>query len=139
MYHSTIRFRYNSFHLDLFETSFDCEKNFVSNHTLNLKNFEFGQLSVLVLEFIDIKFPLVTIKVSDFPITFTKLKLFFIEPKSSLGMEDLFEALFGQKKPAATPPVDDGVKIVVTKLSASVRNCRITASKGERIRLVQED
>ncbi|GMG20191.1 unnamed protein product [Ambrosiozyma monospora] len=100
-----------------------------SNKTLDLRLFKFGQLNELDLILFDVDFALVTIKIPDLPITFTNLQLDFVDSE----FEPMAFFAFSQK----AVHVDHKVKIVAPKLSASVKNCRISTTKKEPISLVE--
>ncbi|GMG39443.1 unnamed protein product [Ambrosiozyma monospora] len=111
------------------------ERNFIKKR-LDLRKFQFGQLTELALELMDIKLSLVFIVIpNELPITFTRFPLFFVENEP-----DIYESFFNQQSAGATGPVEHQVNIVVDnieKLSPSVKNCQITASKGEWVRFAQ--
>ncbi|GME75442.1 unnamed protein product [Ambrosiozyma monospora] len=98
---------------------------------LNLKKINFNQLTDLTLKLVDIDFPLVSIRILDLPINFTKLQLDFIDNVK----QNFLDAQIGRIQ--FFGPIDHKLKIIATKMSASVKNCQITARKGESLSLVQ--
>ncbi|GMG20190.1 unnamed protein product [Ambrosiozyma monospora] len=98
---------------------------------LDLRMFNFNQLTDLTLKLVDIDFPLVSIRIPDLPINFTKLQLDFVDNESNF-----IDAQLGRIQYSG--PIDHILKIITTKMSARVRNCQISACKGEPISLVQE-